>query len=197
MSILNPANVGRLILASTSEFRQAQLRQLGIEFEVIAPEVDEDQWKDRGLNPKRLALELAQAKARDVFRRFSDARVIGADQVAICEGRILNKPETFEKAVEQLTLMQAKKHKLLSGIAWCAPGREDVRVVVMEMKMKPLSKEQIIAYVTKDQPLQSAGSYKFERGGAALFERVSGDDPTSIIGLPLMTVSEWLGWPLP
>ena len=188
-----------MILASTSKYRSALLSQLGYAFECASPGVDEDAYKGRGTAPEELALILSRAKAEAVFKKHPDACVIGSDQVCTLEGMILSKPGTVEKAVEQLLFMQNKTHELLTAVTICSPkGRESV-LNKTKLKMRPLTRAQIEAYVQYDMPLDCAGSYKLETSGIKLFSEIDMTDHTSIIGLPLIDVTTLLlklGYPL-
>ena len=113
-----------LILASTSKYRGALLAQLGFPFESIAPGVDEDQFKQIGLNPADLALKLSEMKAHSVATLRPDACIIGSDQVCHLDGQILGKPGSFEKARDQLLRMQGKTHELLTAVTVIGPGNQ-------------------------------------------------------------------------
>ena len=161
--------------------------------------MDEDAYKGRGTAPEELALILSRAKAEAVFKKHPDACVIGSDQVCTLEGMILSKPGTVEKAVEQLLFMQNKTHELQTAVTICSPkGRESV-LNKTKLKMRPLTRAQIEAYVQNDMPLDCAGSYKLETSGIKLFSEIDMTDHTSIIGLPLIDVTTLLlklGYPL-
>jgi septum formation protein len=174
-----------LILASTSPYRAAQLRRLGLDFTVESPGVDEDEAKGRGLPPRELAVQLAIAKARAVAARHPHAAAIGGDQAVALGDQILGKPGTAERAVEQLLTLADTVQSRLS---------------VARLTVLPLTRAAAERYVAADQPLNCAGSYKFEARGIALFERVETEDPSGIEGLPLLSLCEILrsfGWLLP
>lgn len=184
-----------LILASTSRYRRAQLEGLGLDFEARGSGVDEDAVKAEGWPPEILALKLAEAKARAVAESAPpNAVVIGGDQLAHLDGAILGKPGTIEAAVAQLCRMAGRTHALLTAVAVVSEGgaRVESHLDRAELTLRPLSEAAIRRYVAQDRPLDCAGSYKLEVGGAALFARVRTDDPTAITGLPLIALTRLL-----
>ncbi|MCO4773595.1 MAG: septum formation protein Maf [Deltaproteobacteria bacterium] len=180
----------RLILASTSSWRADLLGRLQIPFGQVDPEVDEAPYKERGLPPRELVVELAIAKAEAVARLHPGALVLGGDQVAFLDGQVLGKPGTEERARAQLSAMSGRTHELITGTALLDGRTGDVHtaVDVHRMTMRPLSAKQIHHYVSRERPLDAAGSYYIEGLGISLFERLQGDDFTAIIGLPLTQV---------
>ena len=179
-----------LVLASTSRYRAALLERLQIPFQSVAPDVNEAEVKDALGDPLEIAEQLAAAKAVSVAERFPDAIVIGSDQVATIDGRILDKPGGVEGAIEQLGFLSGRAHELITAV--CVVRRIDgeVRTHVdrTRLTMRPLSRGEIARYVALDVPLDCAGSYKIESAGIALFERIATEDFTAITGLPLMAV---------
>jgi septum formation protein len=175
----------RLVLASTSRYRQELMRRLGAPFEAVAPDYEEQH--DLDLPPEELVLELALRKARSVAPRFSDALIIGSDQLAELEGQILLKPGTAARARKQLARLAGRTHRLLTGLVVLEPrsGRVERDLDLHRMTLRPLSDRQIAAYVAQESPLDCAGSYKVEGPGVALFAAMEGQDYTGIIGLPL------------
>lgn len=189
-----------LVLASTSPYRRLQLEQLGLAFEAVAPGVDEEALGVGAVSPDELALRLARAKAEAVRLVRPTALVLGADQVVALGEARLGKPGSRARAIEQLLHMQGRTHELVTGVAVLGPGFVHEQVVVTRMTMRALSREQVERYVELDQPWDCAGAYKFEAHGPLLFERVETEDPTAILGLPLLTVVRALaaaGWTLP
>ena len=184
-----------LVLASTSPWRRELLLRLGLAFEAIDPDLDEQPFKDRGLSPEDLVLMLAAAKAEAGGALRPGALVLGSDQVACIDERILGKPGTAERAAEQLQALAGRTHRLVTGVALLdgRTGRVASALDVHEVTLRPLSDAQIRRYVDLDQPLACAGSYKLEGLGIALFERVRGDDYTGVIGMPLTAVVRLLG----
>ncbi len=187
----------KLILASTSVYRQALLRRLGISFEAVPPPMDESALKETlgNIAPQKLAEALALAKAESVYqdllhkdpRTASLSLVIGGDQLVAFEGQILGKSKTREKAVEQLRALSGKTHQLVTSVALVPAGI--VFTEIVEIRLKKLSMEQIKKYVDADNPVDCAGSYKIEKHGIALMEEVKAHDFTSIEGLPLIRLS--------
>ena len=174
-----------LILASTSPYRRNLLERLDVEFSAVAPDYEEEH--DLDLPPDRLVVELAARKAKSLAGRFPDDLIIGSDQVAELDGRILLKPGSIEKAKAQLKELSGRTHRLLTGLAVLQPstGRLETALDVHHMTLRDLTDEEISRFVESEKPLDCAGAYKVEGPGIALFESMSGDDYTGIIGLPL------------
>ena len=200
------AHPPRLILASTSRYRRALLERLGVPFEVIAPTVDEAWIKAesqaQGLTPMQLACALAGMKAESVWEHHRDAVVIGSDQVCSLGSRILSKPGSRERAIEQLRLLAGQTHELHTGISILGPdGRPGDTCVTDRLTMLALDDAAIARYVDRDQPFDCAGSYKLEAAGIGLFTRVETEDSTSVTGLPLLLVAailrKWFGFAIP
>ncbi len=193
-------NLPRVILASTSPYRKAELERLGIAFESLAPHVDEDDYKNRESNPQELALGLAVAKAEAIAGRFPEAVVIGGDQLVSFEGETLGKPLTQENAVQQLLRLAGCCHELVTAVAVCHRGQIQTHVDRTQLWMRPLDRAAAERYVAADEPLDCAGAYKIESLGISLFERIESNDHTAITGLPLMAVAKMLcacGIPIP
>ena len=181
-----------LILASTSKYRRELLARLQLPFDTVSPEVDEVPLA--GEAPRDLALRLAIAKALAVAATHPLALVIGSDQVAHCEGRIMDKPGNHERATGQLRFMRGKETWFDTGLALvnAASGRVQSEVVRVRVVLRNLSDAEIEAYLQKEQPYDCAGSAKSEGMGIALMEKLEGDDPTALIGLPLIALSHML-----
>lgn len=187
-----------IVLASGSRYRAALLERLGLAFATAVSALDETPHP--GEAPEQLVRRLALAKARAVAREHPEAMVIGADQVAVLGQQILGKPGSRERAIAQLTEMSGRSVHFLSGMALVGPGLERVDVVPTELRFRPLCREEIERYVDRDQPLDCAGAIRSEALGATLLERQTGDDPSALIGLPLIRLAEWLrqaGFDLP
>ncbi len=182
----------KLILGSSSVFRQNQLKQFGIAFDCESPELDEDKIKHSGLSPYDISRELSLAKAKVILEKNPEAIVIGADQVLDFKGQIYSKPQTEEKAILQLLSLQGQTHQLITSYALISKDQVIVDSVVCNMTMKHLSLEQITKYVKHDQPLYSCGAYKLETLGIALFDSIDCPDHSAIIGLPLISLSKSL-----
>ncbi len=180
-----------LILASTSRYRRELLERLGYPFETKASSVDETPLE--GETPDALALRLAKAKARAVARENPGCVVIGSDQVCALGDKALGKPHNYEGAVRQLTMMQGRT--LVFHTAVCVidkDGGEQTCLSDTRIRMRRLSPKAIDAYVRREEPYDCAGSAKIEKLGIALMESIDSDDPTSLIGLPLMRVTGML-----
>jgi septum formation protein len=188
-----------LILASTSKYRAALLEQLGWPFTCKSPGVDEDKIKTENKTPAEIALTLSQWKAEAVFGRHPDSCVIGSDQVCTLDGEIFGKPQTIEKAIEQISLMQGKSHELVTAVTILFPGGKESFINRTTLHMRPLKLPEIHSYVKEDLPLDCAGSYKLESKGIKLFRKIEMNDHTAIIGLPLIELNNILlklGFPL-
>ena len=175
-----------LILGSTSRYRRELLSRLGMPFEAVPPDVDETPRP--GEHPAGLALRLAIAKARDVARRHPEAVVIGSDQVADLAGEPLGKPGTHERAVDQLRRMRGQTVVFQTALAVvCAStGFEQSDIAAVRVVFRDLSDGEIEHYLRREQPYDCAGSAKSEGLGIALLERIDNDDPTALVGLPLI-----------
>lgn len=181
-----------LILGSSSVYRRALLERLQIPFKTANPAIDESALPDE--TPAATALRLAQNKARAVAEIFPDALIITADQVAVLEGIQLGKPLNHANATRQLQLMRGKE--VIFHTALCVlNSRSDhlqSRIVPCSVKFREMSDLQIARYLAKEQPYHCAGSAKTEGLGIVLIERIIGDDPNALIGLPLIALVEML-----
>ncbi|MDH4323466.1 MAG: Maf family nucleotide pyrophosphatase [Betaproteobacteria bacterium] len=181
-----------LLLASTSRYRKALLQRLGLPFECVDPQVAEDLVD--GEAPAAAAQRLATAKARAVAARFGDALVIGADQVASCGALRLDKPGTHASAVRQLTAMSGKTARFETAVALldARSGTLLERVVTSVVRFRVLTPTQIEDYLRREQPYDCAGSAKAEGLGIALIAAIDSEDPSALIGLPLIALCELL-----
>jgi len=182
----------KLILASSSTFRRELLARLMIPFDVMVPDVNETPRP--GELPPALVERLAISKARAVATRCPGALVIGSDQVAVHDGVIVGKPHTHERAVAQLQAASGKAVMLYTGLALvnADSGRVQSEVVPYRVVFRSLSDAQIESYLRKEQPYHCAGSVKSEGLGVALLERFDGEDPATLIGLPLIRLVRML-----
>jgi septum formation protein len=181
-----------LILASTSRYRRELLERLRLPFQVLAPGVDETPLP--GEAPAALARRLALAKAQAVARLHPQAVVIGSDQVADLDGHSLGKPGTHDKAVAQLRLMRGHSVVFQTAVAVVcqAQGYADERLAEVRVRFRDLSDAEIENYLRAEQPYDCAGSAKSEGLGIALLQAIDSDDPTALIGLPLIRTCELL-----
>jgi septum formation protein len=190
----------RLILASTSRYRRAQLERLGLPFEVVAPVSNEADIGPEGRAPEEVALLRAAEKAGGVERLCPGAIVIGSDQLVDLDGRILGKPETRDTAFAQLRSLSGRAHRLITAAAVCQGQHVHTHVDTTTLWMRTLTDAEIEHYIEADDPLDCAGTYKIESRGITLFEKVETADPSAIQGLPmigLVTILRRLGLPLP
>ena len=176
----------RLILASTSRYRRELLSRLRLPFEVASPGVDET--AAAGETPVDLALRLALAKAEAVAARHPAAVVIGSDQVADLDGEAIGKPGTHERAVAQLRRMSGRRVVFQTAVAVVRRNRgyAQVRLAPVTVRFRALSDTEIERYLRLEQPYDCAGSAKSETLGIALLEAIDSDDPTALVGLPLI-----------
>lgn len=176
----------RLVLASTSRYRQELLARLRIGFTVAPPEVDETPLA--GEAPAALALRLARLKAQAVARLDPGAIVIGSDQVAELDGRPIGKPGTHERAAAQLRAMSGRSVVFHTAVAVVrmTPGFAAEARVPVTVRMRTLADAEIEAYLRAEQPYDCAGSAKAETLGIALLDAIESDDPTALVGLPLI-----------
>ncbi len=188
-----------LVLASSSPYRAALLERLGLPFETHFPNIDETPWP--GEQPEHLVARLAEAKARATGAIFPHALVIGSDQVAALDQSILGKPGNHERAVQQLRAASGREVVFYTGLCVfnTLTGYTNVAVEPFRVQFRPLTEEQIEHYLQREQPYQCAGSFRCEGLGIVLFKRLQGEDPNTLIGLPLIRLTEMLeqeGYPI-
>ncbi|MGH8821334.1 MAG: Maf family nucleotide pyrophosphatase [Rhodoferax sp.] len=187
VSVPSPSAVSRaLVLGSSSRYRRELLQRLQIPFEVAAPQVDETPRP--GEAPAELAQRLALAKAQTVARRFPGAVVIGSDQVADLDGEPLGKPGTHARATQQLCQMRGRTVIFQTAVAVVCvdTGFAQMETAPVKVKFRDLTDAEIEAYLQAEQPYDCAGSAKSEGLGIALLDAIENDDPTALIGLPLI-----------
>ncbi len=182
----------RIVLGSTSPFRRELLTRLGIPFTTASPDVDETALS--GEAPQDLVVRLAQAKARAVAAAHPDALIIGSDQVACNNGKILGKPGNRDNALRQLSEASGRRISFYTGLCLlnAETGRSQVICEPFHVHFRVLEPSQIERYLDAEEPYNCAGSFKSEGLGIALFERMEGDDPNSLIGLPLIRLVSML-----
>ena len=181
-----------ILLASTSPFRQALLRKLGLPFITAAPEVDES--PQPGENAEALVIRLAVAKAQALAGTYPRHWIIGSDQVCVLDGVIAGKPHTAENARAQLRAASGQAITFYTGLALFHPasGRLLQYCELFVVHFRTLTDAEIAGYVDKEQPLQCAGSFKSEGLGICLFDRLEGRDPNTLVGLPLIALNGML-----
>jgi len=178
--------VKTLILASTSPFRKTILEKLNLPFDCAKPDIDETPLTDE--TAIELVERLAVEKAKAVASQFPNALIIGSDQVALSEGKILGKPHNFENGLKQLLSFSGKAVEFHTGLCVYDSATEKTHSLVelFTVHFKKLSENEITAYLNAEQPYNCAGSFKSEGLGICLFEKLTGDDPNTLIGLPLI-----------
>ena len=190
-----------LILGSSSPFRRELLARLGLAFECHSPDIDESARPDEA--PADLVQRLSLEKAKAVARHWPEALVIGSDQVAVlADGSVAGKPADEAVACQQLARASGQMVTFLTGLTLLngASGKAQTICEPFRVHFRTLEEDEIKRYVAQEQPLNCAGSFKSEGLGITLFERLEGDDPNSLIGLPLIQLCRMLraeGWPLP
>jgi len=180
-----------LILASTSRYRAEQLRRLTDSFRQMSPEVDET--RRPGERPQALAERLALAKAQAVAQRHPGSFVIGSDQVAALGDEVLGKPGSVERARQQLLACSGREVLFHTALALIEPdGRAHTAVDLTRVRFRDLDEAEIARYVARELPLDCAGSFKVEGLGIGLFDAVVSEDPTALVGLPLVALCRLL-----
>lgn len=182
-----------LLLASSSPYRRGLLQRLGLPFSYASPDIDETPLP--GERAEALAVRLAASKAKALASQHPDTLIIGSDQVAVLpDGTLLNKPGTHEQATAQLALSSGKSVRFLTGLALLDThtGALTTCCEPFDVFFRELSPQEIANYLLKEQPYDCAGSFKMEGLGIALFSRLEGRDPNSLVGLPLIALVDML-----
>ena len=180
-------------LASSSRYRRELLSRLGLSFEVDSPDIDESRLPAETADT--LVRRLAEAKAREVAKRTGVASlIIGSDQVSVLDGEILGKPGNFTNNIKQLQAASGRRVQFLTGLCLlnAASGARQVDVIEFAVQFRRLSSDQVEHYVRSEKPYDCAGGFKSEGLGIALFESMHGDDPSALVGLPLIRLTDML-----
>ena len=182
----------QLVLASSSRYRRALLGRLGIPFSVADPDVAEETRPGEG--PEGMARRLAEAKSLAVAARYRDALIIGCDQVAVGNGEVLGKPGTRENAVRQLRALSGSEAVFYTAVCVhnTSVGTSRTRVVPCRVTFRNLDDGTIDRYLAREQPYDCAGSAKAEGLGIALIAKMEGEDPSALVGLPLIALIDLL-----
>ncbi len=182
----------QLILGSSSPFRADLLNKLGLNFIASSPDIDESVLNNE--TAEQLVQRLSEQKALKIAESYPDALIIGSDQVALLDGEILGKPGNHDNAVKQLTAASGKTVRFLTGLALVNSKTGQVQSLVenFDVSFKALSANQIEFYLQQEKPYQCAGSFKSEGFGISLFSKLEGEDPNSLIGLPLIRLIDLL-----
>lgn len=181
-----------IVLASSSPFRRELLDKLGFAYRSKKPDVDETPFPDEA--PNELVARLAESKARAVMQQFPNALIIGSDQVAVLDGEILGKPGTKSIAFEQLKKASGRCMTFLTGLSLLdsETGIAQTEVVPFDVHFRKLTDSMIDRYLEREQPFNCAGSFKSEGLGIVLFDKLDGEDPNTLIGLPLIRLTRLL-----
>jgi len=194
MSAHSPASINPqgLLLASSSRYRRALLERLQLPFETASPNIDET--RHTGESAKALVERLASEKASALAQRYPRHLIIGSDQVAALDEQVLGKPGSIENAEAQLAQLSGQTVRFYTGLAVLNSQTRAIQVQLdtTEVAFRVLSRQEISAYVTREKPLDCAGSFKSEGLGVALFERITTADPAALIGLPLVLLCTML-----
>jgi MAF protein len=181
-----------IILASSSPFRKALLERLNLPFKCLSPEIDESQLT--GESAEAYVCRLAQQKAQAISTQHPEAVIIGSDQCALLGDQILGKPGDSEHALQQLKAAQGNSVIFHTGLCVMQASSKfcETDDILFEVRFRQLSDRQLKHYLQVEHPYQCAGSFKSEGYGAALFDQLNGDDPTALIGLPLIRLVRML-----
>lgn len=192
MHAASPTDHPTLILASSSPFRRELLSRLGMEFSSVSPAIDESPLVNEASDA--LVRRLAESKARAIAESHPDALIIGSDQVATIGNRILGKPGSHERAVEQLMQASGQRVSFLTSLCLLNSAKGTIQLACepYHVEFRELTRQEIEHYLHKEQPYNCAGSFKSEGLGICLFQRMQGDDPSSLIGLPLIRLVDML-----
>jgi septum formation protein len=192
MTSPRPRESAALVLASSSSYRRALLERLGLPFSVVAPKIDEA--VRYGELPAATSVRLAEAKARAIATTHPNALIIGCDQVASCDGIAIGKPRDRDDALAQLKAMRGRTIIFHTALALLNTRTDRCQTALVDVAstFRVLGDEQLAAYIDRDQPYDCAGSVKCESLGIALFSRIASDDPTALIGLPLIRLTDML-----
>ncbi|ATG17088.1 MULTISPECIES: Maf family protein [Providencia] len=181
-----------IILASTSEYRQALLKKLGIPFLAAAPNIDETPILQE--SAQALVIRLSHEKAKALSQQYPQHLIIGSDQVCVIDDKIVGKPHNFENAFKQLKAASGHRVTFYTGLCLLdsTTGTFNVQCEPFDVYFRQLTDEEITQYLHKDEPYQCAGSFKSEGLGISLFDKLSGRDPNTLIGLPTILLLEML-----
>lgn len=181
-----------VLLASSSPYRRELLGKLGLPVKHASPNIDERRRVEEG--PEELVKRLAEQKARALAPAHANTLIIGSDQVAVLDGQILGKPGSRERALEQLGRASGQRVTFLTGLCLLNSATDEAQVAceAFHVQFRELSHAQIVRYVDTEKPLDCAGSFKSEGLGIVLFKELDGRDPNSLVGLPLIMLTDFL-----
>ncbi|WP_369310860.1 nucleoside triphosphate pyrophosphatase [Providencia rettgeri] len=181
-----------IILASTSPYRQALLKKLGLPFLASSPNIDESPVLNE--SAQALVMRLSHSKAAALVEHYPQHLIIGSDQVCVIDGKIVGKPHTFENAFNQLKAASGNTITFYTGLCLLdsATGKFNLQCELFDVHFRKLTDQEITNYLYKEEPFQCAGSFKSEGLGITLFDRLDGRDPNTLIGLPLILLLDML-----
>ena len=184
--------MNKLVLGSSSPYRKQVLEKLGVAFETASPEIDETPLLNE--TAQSLVQRLSEKKAKAVAAEFPQALIIGSDQVAVLDGQILGKPHNHENAFKQLRQASGRRVDFYTGLCLynSQNANQQYNCIPFSVYFRKLSDEQIERYLQHDKPYNCAGSFRSEALGISLFTKMQGDDPNSLMGLPLIELIEML-----
>jgi septum formation protein len=182
----------QILLASSSSYRRQLLQKLGVDFDCASPMIDESALPNESAHD--LVVRLAEAKATKLARNFGNHLIIGSDQVAAFEQKIIGKPHNHNNAIEQLTQFSGNEVTFITGLCLLnsKTNHRQLSIKHCTVKFRNLNRHQIESYLAKEKPYDCAGSFKSEGLGIALFESINTDDPNTLIGLPLIQLTDML-----
>jgi septum formation protein len=182
----------KILLASSSIYRRQLLQKLGLAFEWASPDIDESPLQ--GESPTQLTHRLAESKAHHFTQAYPDHLIIGSDQIATLDGAILGKPHNHSNAIKQLTSFRQKEVTFVTSVCLfnSATNHTQTSTETYKVKFRNLTDNQIENYLNREKPYDCAGSFKSEGLGICLFEHAEGRDPNTLIGLPLITLTQML-----
>ncbi|PHM45957.1 Maf-like protein [Xenorhabdus mauleonii] len=181
-----------IVLSSTSVYRRLLLEKLGLSFACASPDIEENPQENE--NPEQLVMRLSHAKATALQCDYPNHLIIGSDQVCVLDNKITGKPHNFENAFNQLQKASGKCVTFYTGVTLfnSKTGNADTRCERFHVYFRQITEAEIISYLNKEKPFNCAGSFKSEGLGITLFEKLDGRDPNTLIGLPLITLTEML-----
>lgn len=178
----------KLLLASTSIYRKQLLTSLGLSFDCDKPECNEESFKQMENNLIKLSQKLSFEKAKSLSIKYPEHAIIGGDQICHLENEVFSKPQTFKNAFEQLKKLSGKTHTLTTSFCIYFEGKSHIHTDQTFLTMRNLDDQDIETYLNLDQPFYCAGSYMFEKSGHKLFTSIETSDPSSIVGIPLLSL---------
>lgn len=184
--------MAKIVLASQSPYRKKQMEDFGLVFATFSPNIDEKAVQEKIKSPTKLALALSKQKALKGKEQHPGCIIIGSDQLVALDRTVFGKPGTKEAARSQLRRMSGRTHRLITAVTVLYKDRELSNIVTAKIKIRKLTENEISIYVDRDKPLDCAGSYRFESGAYSLIESLDVEDPSALMGLPMITLGKLL-----